>query len=64
MFKMFKFRTMIKNSEEVLKNDKKLYKIFIENDHKIPENLETRLLRTAKLLEKKPALMNYHNYLM
>ena len=52
MFKMFKFRTMIKNSEEVLKNDKKLYKIFIENDHKIPENLETRLLKTAKFLRK------------
>ena len=46
MFKMFKFRTMIKNF--MFKNDKKLYKIFIENDHKIPENLETRLLRTAK----------------
>lgn len=43
---------MIKNSEEVLKNDKKLYKIFIENDHKIPENLETRLLKTAKFLRK------------
>ena len=43
---------MIKNSEEVLKNDKKLYKIFIENDYKIPENLETRLLKTAKFLRK------------
>ena len=39
MFKMFKFRTMIKNSEEVLKNDKKLYKIFIENDYKKAEEI-------------------------
>lgn len=52
MFKMYKFRTMIKNSEEVLKNDKKLYKIFIENDYKIPEHQETRLLKTAKFMRK------------
>ncbi|MDG2287908.1 MAG: sugar transferase [Candidatus Marinimicrobia bacterium] len=52
MFNMYKFRTMVNNSEEILKNDKELYKIFIENDHKIPEELETRLLKTASFIRK------------
>jgi len=41
-FSCFKFRTMLKNSEKILKNDKDLMKIYIENDYKIPEKLETR----------------------
>ena len=41
-FSCFKFRTMLKNSEEILKNDKELMKIYIDNDYKIPETLETR----------------------
>ena len=52
LFKIYKFRTMVNNAEEILKNDKELYKIFIENDHKIPEEYETRLLKTADFMRK------------
>ena len=41
-FSCFKFRTMLKNSEEILKNDKELMNIYIDNDYKVPEELETR----------------------
>lgn len=52
MFKMYKFRTMVNNAEEILKNNKELYKIFIENDHKIPVEYETRLLKTGHFIRK------------
>ena len=52
IFSCLKFRSMKKNSEEILKNDKELYKIFIENNYKIPENLETRLISIGSFIRK------------
>ena len=51
-FKMYKFRTMKKNAEEILRKDENLYRIFLENDHKIPEELETRFICTGPFLRK------------
>ena len=51
-FNMYKFRTMKKNAEEILKKDSQLYAIFIENNHKIPEELETRFLKSGPFLRK------------
>ena len=36
-FKCLKFRSMKKNAEEILKNDKNLMKIYLDNGYKIPE---------------------------
>ena len=51
-FYCFKYRSMLKNSEEILKNDKSLMDIYIQNDYKIPENLETRYTRYGLFLRK------------
>jgi len=51
-FSCFKFRTMLKNSEKILKNDKDLMKIYIENDYKIPEKLETRYTKHGLFFRK------------
>ena len=52
IFSCLKFRSMKKNSEEILKKDKELYKIYIENNYKIPENLETRLISIGSFIRK------------
>ncbi len=51
-FNCLKFRTMLKNSESILQNDKKLMKIYIENDYKIPEELETRYTKHGLFFRK------------
>jgi len=51
-FNMYKFRTMKKNAEEILKKDKQLHAIFIKNNHKIPEELETRFIKSGPFLRK------------
>ena len=62
-FSCFKFRTMLKNSEKILKGNikvalkyipthKDLMKIYIENDYKIPEKLETRYTKHGLFFRK------------
>ena len=43
-FKIYKFRTMIKNSEEILLNDKRLYKEYVNNGFKIDSKIDPRIL--------------------
>ena len=52
IFKMFKFRSMKKNAEEILKNDKDLYKLYLENDFKIPEEIDTRYISIGSFIRK------------
>ena len=52
IFKMFKFRSMKKKAEEILKNDKKLYKLYLENDFKIPEEIDTRYISIGSFIRK------------
>ncbi|OUX37000.1 MAG: multidrug MFS transporter [Candidatus Pelagibacter sp. TMED273] len=44
MFKIFKFRTMVKNAEEILKENKNLYKEYVDNGYKIEVNRDPRIL--------------------
>jgi lipopolysaccharide/colanic/teichoic acid biosynthesis glycosyltransferase len=52
IFKCYKLRSMLNNAEEILKNDKSLMKIYIENGYKIPESLEQRYTKYGKFLRK------------
>ena len=44
IFKIYKFRTMIKNAEELLKNDSELYKEYVQNGYKIDALKDPRIL--------------------
>ena len=50
--KVFKFRSMIINAEEVLKSDKKLYKLYVENNFKIPSELDPRITNFGNFIRK------------
>ncbi len=52
IFKCYKFRSMLNNAEEILKNDKSMMKIYIENGYKIPEEFEKRYTRYGSFLRK------------
>jgi len=51
-FKCLKFRSMKKNAEELLKNDKRLMQIYLNNGYKIPEEYETRYIKIGLFLRK------------
>ena len=51
-FKCYKLRSMLNNAEEILRNDKSMMKIYIENGYKIPESLETRYTKYGSFLRK------------
>ena len=51
-FSCLKFRSMKKNAEEILKNDKELYKIYLKHNYKIPEHLETRFIKIGPFIRK------------
>lgn len=44
IFKIYKFRTMIKNAEELLKSDSELYKEYVRNGYKIDASKDPRIL--------------------
>ena len=50
IFKIYKFRTMIKNAEEILKNDKSLYEEYVNNGYKIESSRDPRILPFGKFL--------------
>ncbi|WP_454870770.1 sugar transferase [Priestia megaterium] len=63
VFKMYKFRSMIVNAEEVLKKDQFLYKKYIENSYKLEPNEDPRITKIGKLLritslDELPQLIN------
>lgn len=62
-FRMWKFRTMRTDAEEVLRSDPELYRKFLENDCKLPENEDPRIFRVggilrATSLDELPQLFN------
>jgi len=62
-FRMFKFRTMRTDAEEVLKSDPVLYKKFLENDCKLPPNEDPRIFPVGGILrgtslDELPQLIN------
>ena len=52
IFKIFKFRTMRKDAEEILKHDILLYERYIVNDYKLNVDEDPRLLRIGKFLRR------------
>jgi len=49
-FRMFKFRTMVANAEEVLKRSPELYQKFLENNYKLPDGDDPRITRVGRFL--------------
>jgi len=52
IFKMYKFRSMIVNAEAVLKNDKLLYKKYLENNYKLEPEEDPRITKIGSFLRK------------
>ncbi|MGG3640557.1 sugar transferase [Bacillus gobiensis] len=52
LFKMYKFRSMILNAEEVLKNNKVLYNKYLENNYKLEQDEDPRITKIGKLLRR------------
>lgn len=51
-FKMWKFRSMIYNADEVLKKNPELYQKYLENDFKLPEGEDPRITKIGAFLRK------------
>lgn len=51
-FRIFKFRTMRKDAEEILKKDLVLYEKYIINDYKLPAEEDPRVTRVGKFLRR------------
>jgi len=51
-FKMYKFRSMVKNAEEILKTDKALYKKYVKNGFKLSVDEDIRILPFGNFIRK------------
>ncbi|MEW4241092.1 sugar transferase [Priestia megaterium] len=52
IFKLYKFRSMIINAEEILKNDEILYKKYLQNNYKLEPEEDPRITRLGRFLRK------------
>lgn len=52
VIKVYKFRSMVKNAEKILKEDKKLYKKYVMNDFKIDAKEDPRIMPFGIFLRK------------
>ncbi|WP_350299570.1 sugar transferase [Peribacillus frigoritolerans] len=52
MFVVYKFRSMIVNAEQVLKNDKSLYKKYLQNNYKLESEEDPRITNIGRFLRK------------
>lgn len=52
IFRIVKFRTMIMNSEEVLKNNTALYKKYVKNSYKLDPFEDPRITKVGEFLRK------------
>ncbi len=50
LFKIYKFRTMVKNAETILQNNDKLFSEYVKNGYKIDANRDPRLLSFGKFM--------------
>lgn len=51
-FGMYKFRSMIFNADQVLKNDPELYKKYVANSFKLPEGEDPRVTKIGAFIRK------------
>ena len=52
LFNVYKFRSMVKNAEDTLKNDKDLYHKYINNDYKLDPSEDPRILPIGNFIRK------------
>ncbi len=52
LFNVYKFRSMVKNAEYKLKNDKDLYQKYINNDYKLDPSEDPRILPIGNFIRK------------
>ena len=51
-FKIYKYRSMVENAQEILKKDPKLYKKYIENSYKLLPEEDPRMTRLGRFIRK------------
>lgn len=51
-FKIIKFRSMVVNAEDLLKEDKELYQTYLDNGYKFPEGQDPRLTKIGSFIRK------------
>jgi exopolysaccharide biosynthesis polyprenyl glycosylphosphotransferase len=51
-FDCFKFRSMYTDAEQRLRADPQLYRTYVENDYKLPEEVDTRITRLGRFLRR------------
>ena len=66
LIRIFKFRTMIADAEEVLKKDSKLRELYVSNNFKLPKGKDPRITKVggflrATSLDELPQLFNVIN---
>ena len=49
-FHIYKFRTMVKNAENILKKDKSLYDLYVKSGYKIDSKIDPRILPFGNFL--------------
>lgn len=52
MFRILKFRSMFRNSDEILKSNSQIYSQYIANDYKLPEGEDPRITKIGRFLRK------------
>lgn len=52
MFKIYKFRSMVVNSEEILKENQELYQKYLANSYKLPAHEDPRLTTLGAFIRK------------
>lgn len=50
--KVYKFRSMIVNAEQILKNDKDLYKKYVQNNYKLEQEEDPRITKFGRFIRK------------
>ena len=51
-FKIYKYRSMVENAQEILKKDPKLYKKYIENSYKLLPEEDPRMTRLGRFIRR------------
>jgi exopolysaccharide biosynthesis polyprenyl glycosylphosphotransferase len=52
VFRCYKFRSMHPNAEQILREDPELYALYVKNDFKLPEAIDTRITRIGRFLRR------------
>lgn len=52
IFKIYKYRSMVENAEEILKKNPKLYQKYIENSYKLLPEEDPRMTRLGRFIRK------------